>query len=99
MRTASSNVRVRGANRKTCAHSEFFAFSPISDVGIAGHGSALVLYKQWISPSRGMRYEQQAHRAATGGYSGGGCRGLVSLDRDRRRRHADATERSSKNAF
>src|SRR6266403_2127744 len=35
----------------------------------------------------GVHLEQRARRAATGGYSGGGCRGLLPLDRDRRRRH------------
>ena len=45
-----------------------------------------------ISRASGCHLEQRARRAATGGYSGGGCRGLLPLDRDRRRRHAGATE-------
>src|SRR3974390_2616646 len=43
--------------------------------------------------------EQRACRAATGSYSGGGCRGLLPLNRDRRRRYAGATESSQKDAF
>ena len=52
-----------------------------------------------VSPSLGVHLEQRARRAAIGGYSGGGCRGLLPLNRDRRRRHAGATESSQKDAF
>jgi adenylate cyclase len=36
-------------------------------------------------PEPGVHLEQRPYRAATGGYSRGGCRGLLPLDRDRRR--------------
>jgi hypothetical protein len=42
-----------------------------------------------------VHLEQRAGRAATGGYSGGGCRGLLSLDWDRRRRHAGLSRSKS----
>src|SRR5437762_8461079 len=68
--------------------------STVSDMSIAGHRPTILLYNHSISPSRGGDLEQRARRAATGGYSGGGCRGLLPLNRDRRRRHAGATESS-----
>jgi hypothetical protein len=64
---------------------------PVSDVGIAGHRPTIVLYEHSISPNLGAHLEQRAGRAA-GGNSGGGCRGLLTPDRDRRRRHTGATE-------
>jgi hypothetical protein len=60
-------------------------------MSIAGHRPTILLYNHSISPSPGVHLEHRACRAATGGYSGGGCRGLLPLDRDRRRRHAGAT--------
>src|SRR5258708_2056333 len=68
-------------------------------MGIAGHRPTIVLYNHSISPSMGGHLEQRARRAATGSYSGGGRRGLLPLNRDRRRRHAGATESSQKDAF
>ena len=87
------------AKRKTYARLEVFGFWPISDVGIAGHRPTILLYNHSISPSPGVDLEQRARRAATGGYSGGGCRGLLPLNRDRRRRHAGATESAQKRRF
>ena len=40
-------------------------------------------HRHSFSPSLGVQVEQRARRAATGGYSGGRCRGLLPLDRDR----------------
>jgi hypothetical protein len=48
-------------------------------MGIAGHRPTIVLHEHSISPSPGVDLEQRARRAATGGYSGGGCRGLLRL--------------------
>jgi adenylate cyclase len=52
----------------------------------SAHNSAIQPFN--FPEPRGVNLEQRARRAATGGYSGGGCRGLLPLDRDRRRRGA-----------
>ena len=96
------------ATREWCAetHDEsnrkilpYAAERPVSDMSIAGHRPAILLYNHSSSPSGAVHLEQRARRAATGGYSGGGCRGLLPVDRDRRRRRAGATESSEKDAF
>src|SRR5258707_15765754 len=87
-------VRSWGQSGKHMLAMSFSGFDPFRTWGIAGRRPTIVLYEHSISPSRGRHLEQRARRAATGGYSGGGCRGLLPLDRDRRRRHAGATESS-----
>ncbi len=67
---------------------------PFRTWGIAGRRPTIVLYEHSISPSRRVHLGQRASRAATGGYSGRGCRGLLPVNRDRRRRHTGATESS-----
>ena len=57
--------------------------STVSDVSIAGHRSTIVLYELLGFAEPGVHLEQRARRAAPGGYSGGGCRGLLPLDRVR----------------
>src|ERR1700748_179598 len=55
---------------------------PVSNMSIAGHRPAILLYSIQF-PEHGVHLER-ARRAATGSYSGGGCRGLLPLNRDRR---------------
>ena len=51
------------------------------------------------SLSIGVSREQRECRTAIGGNSGGGCRGLLPFNRDRRRRNGGATKSAQKDAF